>query len=162
MASVTLLSSADIATIVASVVACAAFIVSTLTYMSSTKRERKIKTLDYWETAYSDLVNAKETLTKLHKGDWTEEVSRQKVSSDVNLNLIIDSLNKFEHLATGINFDIYDLKVINKLGGKLLTDAFIAYTPLIAVIENNPSLSDDFPEFKSLYSKLDTIRKKAS
>ncbi|MCG3743184.1 hypothetical protein EXA18_06730 [Vibrio cincinnatiensis] len=152
------LSGADIATMIAAGVAAAAFLVTTVTYLLNTSRERKIKTLDYWESSYSDLIAAKDALARLHKGKWSEEVAKTKISAEINLNLIIDSLNKFEHLSTGINLGIYDLKVLNKLGGKLLTDTFVAYATLIAVIENNPSLSDDFPEFKLLYSKLDSMR----
>ena len=152
------LSGADIATMIAAGVAAAAFLVTTVTYLLNTNRERKIKTLDYWQSSYSELIAAKDALTKLHKGKWSEEVAKTKIGSEINLNLIIDSLNKFEHLSTGINLGIYDLKVLNKLGGKLLTDTFVAYATLIAVIENNPSLSDDFPEFKLLYSKLDSMR----
>lgn len=152
------LSGADIATMIAAGVAAAAFLVTTITYLLNTSRERKIKTLDYWESSYSDLIAAKDALARLHKGKWSEEVAKTKISAEINLNLIIDSLNKFEHLSTGINLGIYDLKVLNKLGGKLLTDTFVAHATLIAVIENNPSLSDDFPEFKLLYSKLDSMR----
>ncbi|MBY8037495.1 hypothetical protein KW477_05800 [Vibrio fluvialis] len=154
------ISASDFATIIAALVACITFIVTCVTYVISTNRERKIKTLDYWESSYSDLFTAKEALTRLHKGKWTIDIAKTKVSSEINLNLIIGSLNKFEHLSTGINLGIYDLKTLNKLGGKMLTDTFIAYVPLISVIENDPSLADDFPEFKSLYSQLDSMRKK--
>ncbi|KYN23606.1 hypothetical protein AUQ44_16655 [Vibrio cidicii] len=156
------ISASDFATIIAALVACITFIVTCVTYVISTNRERKIKTLDYWESAYSILTKGVESISRIHSGQWTSDIAQKKMESDINLKLIIDGLNMFEHLATGINLNIYDLKVVNKLGGKMLTDAYIAYAPLITEIERRPEYSNHFIEFKILYSKIDAIRKKAS
>ena len=151
------LSPADIATIIASVTAVVTFIVSATTYVKSTNRERKTKTLDYWEASQNSLTEAINNLSKIHKGTWTEGLAKTHLGSS-NRSHIINGLNAFERLATGINLGIYDIKVINKLGGDLLVESFVSYAQLIVVLEHEKS-PKDFSEFKSLYAKLDKMRK---
>lgn len=75
-----------------------------------------------------------------------------------NLNIIVKGLNAFERLATGINLDVYDLNVLNKLAGKMIIDSYIAYIPLIVAREEQLGEGGIFREFEILYSKLLKIR----
>ncbi|EGR1296606.1 hypothetical protein EAF56_11385 [Vibrio alginolyticus] len=151
------LSPADIATIIASVTAVVTFIVSATTYVKSTNRERKTKTLDYWEASQNSLTEAVNNLSKIHKEPWTEDIAKRHLGSS-NREQIVNGLSAFERLAMGINLGIYDIKVINKLGGSLLVESFVSYAQLIAVLEQEES-PQEFSEFKSLYAKLDKMSK---
>ncbi len=158
------LSPADIATITAAGVACTTFILSTITYIKTTRRERRIKTLDYWESIQPSLVDAIKDLSSLHNGEWTKEIAEKHLNS-INSELISRGLNAFERLGAGVNLDIYDLKVLNKLAGKMIIDSFIAYAPLIAAREEQLGRSFLFREFELLYNELSKLRereKKAS
>ncbi|MFS1466433.1 hypothetical protein BCU33_010200 [Vibrio lentus] len=155
----TSISATDIATISASVIACIAFIVSSITYVQTTRRERRIKTLDYWETVQPSLIEARQSLSSIHKGEWSTEDAKTHLNSP-NLELISKGINSFERLATGVNLDIYDLKVLNKLAGEMIVDSYLAYAPIIAVREEQLGKSDSFREFEVLYSKLDKLRNK--
>ncbi|EGR0413019.1 hypothetical protein QTU67_002196 [Vibrio cholerae] len=148
---------ADIATIIASITAVVTFIVSATTYVKSTSRERKTKTLDYWEASQKSLTEARNNLSKIHKGTWTEDIAKRHLYSS-NRHHIISWLSAFERLAMGINLDIYDINVVNKLGGTLLVESFVAYAQLIALLEHEES-PNEFSEFKSLYAKLEKMRK---
>ncbi|BCI77531.1 DUF4760 domain-containing protein [Vibrio cholerae] len=148
---------ADIATITAAIIACITFIVSTSIYIQTTRRERRVKTLDYWETIQPSLIQARKELNEIHKGDWTKEDALIHLESS-NLNIIVKGLNAFERLATGINLDVYDLNVLNKLAGKMIIDSYIAYIPLIVAREEQLGEGGIFREFEILYSKLLKIR----
>lgn len=130
----TSVSAADIATISASIIAGVAFIVSSVTYVQTTRREKRIKTLDYWEAVQPSLIEARQSLALIHQGEWTRDIALTHINSP-NIEHISKGLNAFERLATGINLDIYDLKVLNKLAGKMITDSYVAYAPLIIARE---------------------------
>ena len=151
------ISPADIATISASVIAGVAFIVSSITYVQTTRRERRIKTLDYWESIQPSLIEAGRSLSAIHAGEWSSEDARIHLNSP-NLELISKGINAFERLATGVNLDIYDLKVLNKLAGKMIVDSYVAYAPIIAVREEQLGTRGSFREFELLYGKLEKLR----
>ncbi|MDC5757212.1 hypothetical protein OPW41_24295 [Vibrio europaeus] len=155
----TSISITDIATISASVIAGIAFIVSSITYVQTTLRERRIKTLDYWETIQPSLLEARRTLSNIHSGEWSSEDARKHLNSP-NVELITKGINAFERLATGVNLDIYDLKVLNKLAGKMIVDSYIAYAPIIVVREEQLGYRGSFREFEILYNNLEKLRKK--
>ena len=154
-----LTSLTDIATISASVIAGVAFIVSSLTYVQTTRRGRRIKTLDYWETVQPSLIEARKSLSTIHEGEWTNEDARIHLNSP-NSELISKGINAFEHLATGVNLDIYDLKVLNKLAGKMIVGSYVTYAPILLVQEEQLGTRDSFREFELLYAKLDKLRNK--
>lgn len=153
----TSISITDIATISASVIAGVAFVVSSITYVQTTRRERKIKTLDYWEAIQPSLIEARKSLSSIHQGEWSSNDARKHLNSP-NLELITKGINAFERLATGVNLDIYDLNVLNKLAGKMIVDSYVAYAPIIVVSEEQIGTRNSFREFEILYSKLEKLR----
>ncbi|EIO4601473.1 hypothetical protein LQM14_000703 [Vibrio parahaemolyticus] len=153
------LSATDLATITAAGIACITFVVSTATYIKTTRRERRVKTLDYWESIQPSLIAARKDLSSIHDGEWTREIAQTHLNSP-NSELISRGLNSFERLGTGVSLDIYDLKVLNKLAGKMIIDSFIAYAPLIAAREEQLDRCFLFREFEILYNELSKLRDK--
>ncbi|MUH97298.1 DUF4760 domain-containing protein [Aliivibrio fischeri] len=144
----------DISTIIASIITAFSFLFSSLIYFISVSRERKTKTLDYWEQVQPSLIEARQNLQNLNQNEWTKEIAKKHLASSHNSLIISKGLNSFERLSIGINLNIYDIKVIKQLAGKMIIESYIAYIPIIIAREEQIGESGGFREFEKLYARL--------
>jgi len=150
-------TAASIATIAASIIAALALFVSSYIFVQSSRRDRRIKTLDYWESVQPSLVEARKILSNLHDGEWTKEIAFKHLNSSQNRGHIMKGLSSFERLAIGINLDVYDLSVIGKLAGEMIVNSYVVYAPLIAAMEEQEGKAGLYKEFTLVYVRLERI-----
>ena len=149
----------DIASIIVSIFTTLSIISGAFLYFINNRRDRRIKTLEYWEETQPNLIEARTLLININNtGLWTEELAKKQLNNKNNKPKIYDALSKFERLAIGINLNTYDIKVLNKLSGNFLIDSYLAYIPLIECYQSINNEPGSFCEFRKLYETLTKIQ----
>lgn len=119
-----------IATIVAVVYAARSFV-------ADHNRRRKQATMERLAGVRSEYREKVLQLRGPGAGPITDEEAREIEADPERRKQVEDLLSLFEHLATGVNCDVYDLAVLNRLSGQYFIDVFDTYERYMARVREN-------------------------
>jgi hypothetical protein len=101
-----------------------------------------------------------ELVQKFGKGPITEEQVQVIINDPDMLSKITNLLGLFEHMAAGVNTDVFDIYLLNRMSGRYLRNVYNRY--LVYIIQRRQELG--FPtayiELEQLVNNLEILRKK--
>lgn len=129
-----------------------------ISYALSNYRVKKQETLDKY-IAFKKSVESEEN--RIH--NYTKEKIDKIIDSHKNGNnkewdKIRNYLMKIEQIAVGVNCGIYDLRVIDKMGGHFLYEQYILLEPIINYKRTKDNNDRIYEEFKNMVNKIVKMR----
>lgn len=136
----------------AMVASVAAVIISVTTYRAGLKRERKQATLDAFNILQSQVLDK---LNHHHRSEF-EVVAQncQKEEHKERFNEFRGLIARCEHFAVGVNEEIYDFAVVDKLAAAHFIFLYEKVKPIITVARSRPNAEKYYGEFEHLVSRL--------
>lgn len=136
-------------------------VTSTVNENTRKKKERTLEAYTQFKESVRSSENRIHNYTKENIHDIIAEHKKGQESNNSDWNIIKEYLAAVERIAVGVNTDIYDASLINRMGGYFMYEQYRKLKPIICYkrcTDNNPNI---YKEFTDMVNKIIDIRVKS-
>lgn len=136
-------------------------IVAVTSTVRANSRKKKEKTLDAY-TKFKEAVSSIENLIHNYTKDDIDRIITQHKRgwNSRDWNMIKDYLAAVERIAVGVNTEIYDIDVINRMGGYFMYEQYLKLKPIISYKRYEDTNPYIYKEFTDMVNKIIDARVK--
>ena len=136
-------------------------IVAVTSTVRANSRKKKEKTLDAY-TKFKEAVSPIENLIHNYTKDDIDRIITQHKRgwNSRDWNMIKDYLTAVERIAVGVNTEIYDIDVINRMGGYFMYEQYLTLKPIISYKRYEDTNPYIYREFTNMVNKIIDARVK--
>jgi hypothetical protein len=124
------------------------------------RRDRMKTTLDYYEKVNQDIKREKREIGQKYGHKITREICHQIHEERIDTSKANKILNSYERLALGANLGVYDVRVLNRVSGRLLIENYERFEDYIEYRRELKEAPAAWIEFEKLTLKLRSLRRK--
>lgn len=136
--------------IIAVVISAVALLLTLFQLISDKKRSKKEATLNAFNLIQNEVFDEIWSMKNIanmnrHGEEW---------------NKLTKSLARIEHFCVGVNVGVYDVRVINRMGGSFIIGIYNKLKPAIEIKNEHSKTGKHFEEFEKTVRKIKLLRKR--
>ena len=159
--SISFLYSGSFWTAIGSICTLISIIVAVISTVRANSRKKKETTLGAYTNFKKAVSSIENQIHNYTEDDICRIIAQHKGDGDnCDWNIIKEYLTAVERIAVGVNAEIYDVSVINRMGGYFMYEQYLKLRPIIhykRCVDGNPNI---YKEFTDMVNRIVDIRLK--
>jgi len=130
------------------------------TFRADHERRRKQATIEYINALRENYRRSNNALINKFGNDPIGKKEAKEIIDDEEYwALLKDMLGQFEHLSVGVNTNVFDIEILNKMSGQYLINVFDRWKKYIELRREVSTLKKVYIDFEILVNRLNSMRR---